>query len=47
MLYGTAAGGKAGAIAMMRILKEELARTMDMSGCQTIADVNQDMIAVS
>ncbi|RUZ79397.1 alpha-hydroxy-acid oxidizing protein [Mesorhizobium sp. M7A.F.Ca.US.006.01.1.1] len=47
MLYGTAAGGKAGAIAMMRILKEELARTMDMSGCQTIADVNQDMIAAS
>ncbi|MER8972405.1 MULTISPECIES: alpha-hydroxy acid oxidase [unclassified Mesorhizobium] len=47
MLYGTAAGGKAGAIAMMSILKEELARTMDMSGCQTIADVNQDLIAVS
>jgi isopentenyl diphosphate isomerase/L-lactate dehydrogenase-like FMN-dependent dehydrogenase len=45
MLYGAAAGRKAGAMRMMKILTDELALTMDMSGCRTIADINQDMIA--
>ena len=45
MLYGTAAAGQAGAVRMMRILTAELARTMDMSGCRTIADINQDLIS--
>jgi isopentenyl diphosphate isomerase/L-lactate dehydrogenase-like FMN-dependent dehydrogenase len=43
MLYGAAAGRKAGAMRMMKILTDELARTMDMSGCRTIADITQDM----
>jgi isopentenyl diphosphate isomerase/L-lactate dehydrogenase-like FMN-dependent dehydrogenase len=45
MLYGAAAGRQAGASRMMTILADELARTMDMSGCRTLADITPDMIA--
>jgi isopentenyl diphosphate isomerase/L-lactate dehydrogenase-like FMN-dependent dehydrogenase len=45
LLYGAAAGRQAGASRMMTILADELARTMDMSGCHTLADITPDMIA--
>ncbi|HVZ14327.1 MAG TPA: alpha-hydroxy-acid oxidizing protein, partial [Bauldia sp.] len=44
LLYGTAAGGQAGALRMIKILTDELALTMDMSGCRTLADIDRDMI---
>jgi len=44
MLYGTAVGGEAGALRMMKILADELALTMDMSGCRTVSDINRDML---
>jgi isopentenyl diphosphate isomerase/L-lactate dehydrogenase-like FMN-dependent dehydrogenase len=47
LLYGAAAGRQAGASRMMTILADELARTMDMSGCHTLADITPDMIATS
>ncbi|MNC14235.1 (S)-mandelate dehydrogenase [compost metagenome] len=44
MLYGTAAGGQAGALRMMHVLTEELGLTMDMSGCRSIDDIQQSLL---
>lgn len=44
MLYGTAAGGRQGAMQMMQILSDELAMTMDFSGCRTLSDIDEAML---
>ncbi|MBN9235907.1 MULTISPECIES: alpha-hydroxy acid oxidase [Phyllobacteriaceae] len=44
MLYATAAGGRQGAMQMMQILSDELAMTMDLSGCRTLADIDESML---
>ena len=44
VLYGTAAGGRAGAKRMMQILTDELGLTMDLSGCQSISEIEQDLL---
>ncbi len=43
-LYGTAAGGEAGAAKAMAILKDELRRTMAYVGCPTIGEINGDVL---
>jgi isopentenyl diphosphate isomerase/L-lactate dehydrogenase-like FMN-dependent dehydrogenase len=43
-LYGTAAGGEAGAAKAMAILKDELRRTMAYVGCPTIDAITDDVI---
>ncbi|MCZ7450883.1 alpha-hydroxy acid oxidase [Agrobacterium rhizogenes] len=44
MLYGTAAAGSEGAMQMMRILTDEIGLTMDLSGCQTLSDIEEKML---
>jgi indole-3-glycerol phosphate synthase len=43
-LYGTAAGGQAGAAKAIAILKDELRRTMSYVGCPTIGEINGDVL---
>ena len=43
-LYGTAAGGEAGATKAINILKDEMKRTMAYVGTQRTADINQDVL---
>ena len=43
-LYGTAAGGEAGAAKALAILKDELRRTMAYVGCPTIDAITDDII---
>ncbi len=44
MLYGTAVGGAAGAMQMMKVLRDELGLTMDMSGCRVLSDIDRDLL---
>lgn len=46
-LYGLAAAGEAGAVRAIEILKEELTRCMQLSGCRSLADINRDMIVTN
>ncbi|MDA1324063.1 MAG: alpha-hydroxy acid oxidase [Proteobacteria bacterium] len=43
-LYGTAAGGEAGATKAINILKDEMKRTMAYVGTQRTADISQDVL---
>ena len=43
-LYGTAAGGQAGALKALAILKDELRRTMSYVGCATTGAINDDVL---
>jgi (S)-mandelate dehydrogenase len=43
-LYGTAAGGEAGAVKAINILKDEMKRTMAYVGTQRTADISQDVL---
>jgi isopentenyl diphosphate isomerase/L-lactate dehydrogenase-like FMN-dependent dehydrogenase len=43
-LYGTAAGGQAGAQKALAILKDELRRTMSYVGCATTRDINDEVL---
>ena len=43
-LYGTAAGGEAGATKAIDILKDEMKRTMAYIGTQRITDITRDSI---
>ncbi|MGD9480259.1 alpha-hydroxy acid oxidase [Shinella sp. G-2] len=44
MLYGTAAAGEEGAVQMMKILSDELAMTMDLSGCRSLAEIGEHLL---
>lgn len=44
MLYGTAAAGQEGAMQMMKILSDELAMTMDLSGCRALSDIGEHLL---
>lgn len=44
MLYGTAAAGRKGAMHMMKILSDEVGLTMDLSGCRSLADIEERML---
>ncbi len=43
-LYGTAAGGEAGAAKALDILKDEMKRTMAYIGTQRVSDIDQDVV---
>ena len=43
-LYGLAAGGEAGVKRALNILQTELKRDMALLGCQSLSDVNSDML---
>ena len=43
-LYGIGAGGEAGALKALSILKDEMRRTMAYIGKQRVADINGDDI---
>jgi len=43
-LYGTAAGGEAGASKAINILKDEMKRTMAYIGAQRVADIDEDVL---
>ena len=43
-LYGTAAGGEAGAIKAINLLKDEMKRTMAYIGTQRVTDISSDAI---
>ena len=42
-LYGTAAGGEAGALKAINILKNEADKTMAYTGCRTVDEVSSDI----
>jgi len=42
--YGVCAGGEAGALRALEILKEELVRTMQLCGTRTISDIKEDLL---
>lgn len=44
MLYGTAVGGTIGAKQMMKILSDELALTMDLSGCRALSEIDENLL---
>ena len=44
-LYGTAAGGEAGAAHAIALLKSELDKTMAYEGCCTIDEIGPDILA--
>ena len=44
-LYGTAAGGQAGAARALELLHNEMDNAMAMLGCATIADIGPQMLA--
>jgi len=43
-LYGLGAGGEAGVVQALQILKTELARDMALLGCPTVRDVDSSVI---
>ncbi len=45
--YGLAAGGAAGVSRALDILRDELDRTLALTGCRSIADVTRDLIATA
>jgi isopentenyl diphosphate isomerase/L-lactate dehydrogenase-like FMN-dependent dehydrogenase len=46
-LYGTAAGGEAGAARAITLLHEEIDRAMALLGCRTVADLSRDHLVYS
>jgi (S)-mandelate dehydrogenase len=42
--YGVCAGGEAGALRALEILKEELVRTMQLCGTRTISEIKEDLL---
>jgi isopentenyl diphosphate isomerase/L-lactate dehydrogenase-like FMN-dependent dehydrogenase len=44
-LYGTAAGGQAGAARALELLRSEMDTAMAMLGCPTVADIGPGMLA--
>jgi isopentenyl diphosphate isomerase/L-lactate dehydrogenase-like FMN-dependent dehydrogenase len=46
-LYGTAAGGEAGAARAITLLREEIDRAMALLGCSTVADLSRDHLVYS
>ena len=46
-LYGACAAGEAGAARAIQILRDELVRSMQLSGVRSIADIGPDLIAPS
>jgi isopentenyl diphosphate isomerase/L-lactate dehydrogenase-like FMN-dependent dehydrogenase len=45
-LYGTAAGGEAGAARAIDLLREEIDRVLALLGCRDVADLNDDFLAL-
>ena len=43
-LYGLAAGGEAGVVKVLTILKEELVRAMQLCGCTDVGGVDRDLV---
>jgi isopentenyl diphosphate isomerase/L-lactate dehydrogenase-like FMN-dependent dehydrogenase len=46
-LYGTAVGGQAGAARAITILREEIDRTLALIGCNSIAELDRDYLALA
>ena len=46
-LYGTAAGGEAGAARAITLLKDEIDRAMALLGCRTIGDLSREHLVYS
>jgi (S)-mandelate dehydrogenase len=44
-LYGVCAGGEAGALRALEILRDEFMRSMQLCGARTVADIGPDLIA--
>jgi len=44
-LYGTAAGGQAGAERTLRLLRNEFEKTMGFVGCRTVDDITTDVLS--
>jgi (S)-mandelate dehydrogenase len=44
-LYGVAAAGEPGALRALEILRDELARTMQLCGVRTVGEIGPDLIA--
>jgi isopentenyl diphosphate isomerase/L-lactate dehydrogenase-like FMN-dependent dehydrogenase len=45
VLWGLAVGGEAGVGDVLRLLTEDLSRTMALAGCRTLADIERSMVA--
>ena len=45
-LYGTGAGGEAGAARAIEIFREEIDRVMALIGCRSVADLNPDYLVL-
>ena len=46
-LYGTAAGGEAGAARAIALLREEIDRTLGLLGCRDIESLTQDHLVLT
>lgn len=46
-IYGLAAGGAPGVARALDILKDELDRTLALTGCRSLAELTPDLIAAS
>ena len=46
-LYGVCAGGEAGALRALEILRDEFMRSMQLCGARTVADIGPDLIAAA
>jgi isopentenyl diphosphate isomerase/L-lactate dehydrogenase-like FMN-dependent dehydrogenase len=45
-MYGLAVAGEAGVARVLEIVRVELERTMALSGCATIADIDSSLVRV-
>jgi len=44
-LYGACAGGEAGALRALEILRDEVRRTMQLCGARSVAEITPDLLA--
>ena len=45
VLWGLAAGGEEGVVSLLRLLAEDLSKTMALAGTRTLADIDRGMVA--
>ena len=46
VLWGLAAGGEAGVVSVLRMLREELALAMALSGCRAVSEIDRSLVPV-
>ena len=44
VIWGLAAGGQAGALEVLRMLRAETENTMTLCGCRSVAEISRDLV---